>query len=252
MAVLGALGLSIGSFLNVVIDRVPRDESIATRSSYCEVCHTNLGALDLVPVLSYLFLRGRCRHCGAKIPVRLALVELFTGLVFVYVGHQWGLSWTGALVLVYSVFLIVVFMIDLQRSLILNKIILPAIIIALALSPFRPNNTPDEILEVFWRSMAGGGVGFGVLLLIYIVSRGGMGAGDPKLGAFAGLIVGFPVAFAVLLMSFVGGGLVGAFLLITGRRGRKEAIPFGPFLAVSGLACLFWGNDIWDWYIDLF
>ena len=90
--------------------------------------------------------------------------------------------------------------------------------------------------------MGGGGVGFVGPLLILIVSRGGMGAGGPTLGAFVGLIVGFPVAIAALLRSFVSGGIVAAFLLSTGKRGRKEAIPFGPFLATSGLACLFWGE----------
>ena len=257
MAVMGVLGVSVGSFLNVVIDRVPRNESIVTRSSYCEVCLKRLGPVDLVPVLSYVFLRGKCRHCRAKIPAKLALVELFTGLVFTWIGYEYGFSWDAAIAVGYSSTLIVIFMIDLERSLILYKISFPAVAAAMALSAFRPFNATEGTLEVFWRSMAGGGIGFGVLIFIVLVSllilsRAGMGEGDPPLGAFIGLMVGFPQVVAALMISFVGGGLVALALITTGKRGRKQAMPFGPFLASSGLACMFWGDKIWDWYIELF
>lgn len=249
---LGLFGLALGSFLNVVVDRLPRGKSIVTRASHCEVCDTRLGILDLVPFLSFLALRGRCRHCGARIPAKLPAVELFTGLVFAYIGYEYGFEWEALILLVYSSILIVVFMVDLERQLILNSVILPAILLAVALSPVRPDNVSNEALEVFWKSMAGGGIGLGVILLIYLFARGGMGEGDIKLGAFIGLITGFPAVFTALLLSFISGGLIGTFLLITRIRTRKQAIPFGPFLAVSALLHLFWGRDIYDWYIDIF
>ena len=251
-AELGVFGLAVGSFLNVVIDRLPRGQSIVSIPSHCAVCHTQLGILDLVPVLSYLWLRRRCRYCRTKISVKLPLVELFTGLVFAYVGYEYGLSLSTALLLVYGGFLIVVFMVDLEHGLILNRVIFPAIIVALGFSSLRPETISDGPLEVFWRSMLGGGIAFVLMLVIYLLARGGMGAGDVKLGAFLGLITGYPVAMMALLMAFVGGGVVAAFLLVSKIKGRKQSIPFGPFLSLSALVSLLWGDSIYDRYFNLF
>lgn len=251
-AVLGVLGLCVGSFLSVVIDRVARGESMVTVSSHCEVCNVRLGAVDMVPVLSYLFLRGRCRHCGATIPAKLPLVEFFTGLVFAYIGYEYGFGLSGGLLLAYTAILIVVFMIDLERELILNQVVILATAIALVFSAYRPDPVYDETLEVFWRSLAGGGIALGALLAIYLLSSRGIGGGDVKIAPFLGLITGFPVVGITLLMAFVGGGLVAILLILARIRSRKQRIPFGPFLALSTLASLFWGDTIYDWYIGLF
>ncbi|MFQ5876059.1 MAG: prepilin peptidase, partial [Dehalococcoidia bacterium] len=169
-----------------------------------------------------------------------------------YIGYEYGLTVEAALLAIYSGFLVVIFMIDLERGLILNRVIFPATLLALALSFLRPDTISEGTIEVFWRSMAGGGIAFGTLLGIYLLARGGLGEGDVKLAAFVGLVSGFPVVVTTLLASFVGGGLVGVFLLTTRIRSRKQAVPFGPFLALSTLAHLLWGQDIYDWYIGLF
>ena len=249
---LGLEGLAVGSFLRLLIDRLPRGESIIRGASHCEACHTRLGIRDLVPVFSYVWSRGRCRHCGAKIPVSLPLVELFTGLVFAYIGYEYGWSVDMVLLMIYSGFLIIIFMVDLEQGLILNRVVFPAIVLAGGLSPVRPDNTSDGVLEVFLRSLLGGAIALVIMLAIYLLFRGGMGEGDVKLAPFIGLLIGFPVVLITLLMSALGGGLIAALLILTKLRRRKDRIPFGPFLALSALVSLFWGQDLWDWYSDLF
>jgi leader peptidase (prepilin peptidase)/N-methyltransferase len=235
------LGLAVGSFLNVCIDRLPAGESILRRSSHCASCGHSLAPLDLVPVLSFLWLRGRCRYCRAPIPVRLPLVELATDLLFGFLSWWYGPGAQLVFALAYASLLLVVFVIDLKHQLILDVVVYPGMALAVAGAFFWP-----EVGIV--SALLGGAVGAALLAVLYLLARGGMGFGDVKLAGLIGLIVGYPLVFGSLLLGIVGGGMVAVLLLALRIKGRKEAIPFGPFLAGAALVTLVWGRALWDWY----
>jgi leader peptidase (prepilin peptidase)/N-methyltransferase len=236
------LGLAVSSFLNVCIDRLPERESIVSPPSHCPACGRRLAPFDLIPLLSYIFLRGRCRYCGAPIPRRVLLVESMTGLLFVLLWYRYGFSLWLLLATLYTCFFIVIFFIDLEHHLVLNRVIYPAIVVALLFIPFSPGYSAKELLF-------GGLIGFALLFLIAFIYPAGMGMGDVKLATFVGLVVGFPSVFVALLFSFVAGGLVGGGLLLTGLKGRKDPIPFAPFLVAGGMVAMLYGKEIMDWYL---
>lgn len=236
------LGLVVSSFLNVCIDRLPEGDSIVSPPSHCPSCGRRLAPFDLIPLLSYLFLRGRCRYCGAQIPRRVLLVEAITGLLFAWLWYRYGLSLQLLLATLYTCFFIVIFFIDLEHQLVLNRVIYPAIVIALLAIPITPNHDVVKLI-------GGGAIGFGVLFLIVFAYPAGMGMGDVKLATFVGLVVGLPAIFVGLLISFVVGGLVGGGLLLTGLKGRKDPIPFAPFLVAGGMVAMLYGQQIIDWYV---
>lgn len=251
------LGLAIGSFLNVCIDRLPQNKSIAYPPSHCEACQHKLAAKDLIPVFSYLRLRGRCRYCQVSVPRRLFWVELATGLIFAFL-YWWcvifkpelGIEAFGVLVF-YACLFIIIFLIDLEHGLILNKVVYPAMVVAflLALYPW-PWLSESIAMRVAYAAL-GGAIGFVLFLLIALVSRGGMGWGDVKLAALIGLATGFPMVFVAIIMGAILGGIVAVALMIAKKRKRREAIPFGPFLALATMVTLVWGSNILDWYLGL-
>lgn len=245
-------GLAVGSFLNLVIDRMPLGQSIISPPSHCPGCQRHIPPWDLVPLLSYLWLRGRCRYCRATIPWRLPVVEVGTGVLFGLVAYLTGSSIDTLVVLVYACFFVVIIFIDLDHRLILNKIVFPGMIIALPLFPLGPTGGEVWLGEAYLRSAVGGLLGFFAMLVIYLLSRGGMGEGDVKLGALAGLATGFPQMIVTLLMSFISGGIVAFLLLLLRRKSRKDVMPFGPFFAGSAIVTLLAGEEILDWYLDLF
>lgn len=239
------LGLAVGSFLNVCIDRLPRGGSLLRPASHCDKCGYRLMPADMVPLFSYIWLRGRCRICGAAIPCRVPVVEGVTGLTFLFLWWHYGPNVQLPLSLLYSALLLVIFFIDLEHGLVLNVIVYPAIVLALALSPLWPGLGLVRALE-------GAALGFVLILLPYLVYRGGMGAGDVKLAAFMGLVAGFPQVVVAFLLAVVGGGVVAALLLITRLKGRKAAIPFAPFMAAAIWVTMLWGRPLLDWYLGLF
>ena len=201
----GLLGLAVGSFLNVCTDRLPRNQSIVSGASHCEACLHPLGLLDLVPVFSYLWLRGRCRYCNASITPRIPLVELATGVLFAALYLRFGLGWEMAIGMAYASLLVVIFAIDLEHQLVLDVVVLPAMPLALAASVFWADINPrgfDPDINPLW-SLAGGAVGAVFLALPYLAYRKGMGLGDVKLAGLIGLMVGFPVVVVALLMRWV-------------------------------------------------
>lgn len=248
IVILFILGLEIGSFLNVVIDRLPEDRSLIKPPSHCDNCGTRLKPIDLIPLVSYLWLRGRCRYCGTHLTQRIFWVELATGLSLALLWAKYDWSNDFWILAVYACLLIVIFVIDLNTQLILNKLTYPACVFALATVPLR-----DELTYIDWRDnvLIGGAVGFALLFLVVVLSRGGMGWGDVKMAALMGFALGFPIIFVGLMIGILCGGSIAAVLLILKRKGRKQAIPFGPFLAIGAMTALIWGNTIWDWYRDL-
>lgn len=248
----GLLGLTVGSFLNVCIDRLPRDESVVSPPSHCEACQHRLGLKDLIPVFSYLRLRGRCRYCQAAVSRKLLWVEIAAGLIFALLYWHFGLGPELGIMAFYACVFIVVFVIDLERGLILNKVVYPAMIVALllALVP-QPWLTRWIVINGVANAALGGGVGFAIFVVIAIVSRGGMGWGDVKLVALIGLAVGFPLVLFSIIVGAILGSIVALALMIARKRRFRETLPFGPFLALAAMITLFWGSDALSWYMGL-
>jgi leader peptidase (prepilin peptidase)/N-methyltransferase len=251
------LGLVVGSFLNVCIDRLPQNKSIAFPPSHCEACQHKLSAKDLIPVFSYLRLRGRCRYCQASIPRKLFWVELATGVIFALL-YWWCVVFNAELGIVafgvmafYACLFIIIFVIDLEHGLILNKVVYPGMVVALLLALLPGSWLTQWIIAGVANAALGGAIGFVILFLIALVSRGGMGWGDVKLAALIGLATGFPLVFFSLIMGAILGGIVAVSLMIAKKKTRRETIPFGPFLALAAMITLLWGSDILSWYLGL-
>lgn len=256
MEILGAflfalLGLAVGSFLNVCIDRLPQNKSIAFPPSHCEACQHKLAVKDLIPLFSYLRLRGRCRYCQAAIPRRSLWVELATGLIFAFLYWHYGLSVELGVMAFYACLFIIIFVIDLEHGLILNKVVYPGMVVALLLALLPQSWLTQWTVTGVANSALGGGIGFAIFLLIAIASRGGMGWGDVKLAALIGLATGFPLVFFSIIMGAILGGIVAVALVIAKKRKRRETIPFGPFLALAAMITLLWGSNILSWYLGL-
>ena len=249
IAVFALLGMAVGSFLNVCCDRLPARESLVYPPSHCAACQHHLSPKDLVPVFSYLWLRGRCCYCRAPIPRRLLWVEVGSGALFAFAYWHYGLSIELAITAFYCCLFIVLLVIDLEHGLILNRIVYPAMAVALLINVFL---SQSEIVPGITQSATGGGIGLGLFLLIVLISKGGMGWGDVKMAALIGLVTGFPLVFVALLLAVVVGGLVAGILLLLKIKRRKEAIPFGPFLSLATIVTLLWGNNIINWYLGLF
>ena len=253
--VFALLGLFVGSFLNVCIDRLPRGQSIIINPpSHCSTCNRKLSILDLVPLFSYLWLRGRCRYCQAPIPLRLTIVEGITGFLFVSLYWQFGLGLELGISLIYTSLLVIIFVIDLENRLVLDKITYPAMILALAFSFFWPglgviSALGGVPLGRVLSSLAGGALGFVAYALPLVLSRGGMGWGDVKLAALVGLMTGFPSVIVAVLLAWITGGLVAGVLLAFRIKGPKDPIPSATFLATSAMVTMLWGQAIWQWYL---
>src|SRR4030042_1245311 len=172
------LGLAVGSFLNVCIDSLPQNKSIAYPPSHCEACQHKLSAKDLIPVFSYLRLRGRCRYCQASLPRRLSWVELATAVIFALLYWHYGLSAELGVLAFYACLFIIISVIDLDQGLILNKVVYPGMVVGLLLALYPwPWFSESIAMRVAYAAM-GGAIGFAIFLLIALVSRGGMGWGD--------------------------------------------------------------------------
>jgi leader peptidase (prepilin peptidase)/N-methyltransferase len=250
LAIFTVLGLSVGSFLNVCSDRLPAGRSIINPPSACDACQKRLGFRDLVPVFSYLWLRGRCRYCHTPIPWRLPAVEAAMGVVFPLLYWYYGLSLELGFSLVYTCLLTLIMLIDIEHQLIPDKVVYPGMVLALAFSPFQPALGTGAGLRVI-SAVSGGAAGLVVMLLFFLLARGGMGLGDVKMAAMLGLITGFPRVFVALFLAVIAGGLVAAALLSLGLKKRRQPIPFGPFLFIGTMAVVIWGDDIIGWYQQL-
>ena len=255
------LGLAIGSFLNVCIDRLPARRSLAYPPSHCDACQHSLSILDLLPVVSYLWLRGRCRYCGAAIPRRVLLVEVLTGALFLLAFWRFGLTPQFAITAFWCCLFLVIIFIDWEHKLILNRMTYPAAVVALvilAAASFPGVDLLGEIEEGMWPSLPilsgiiGGAIGLVFFLVVFVINPRGMGMGDVKLAGLIGLVAGFPLGLVALFIGIFTGGLAAIVLLALRRKGRKDVVPYGTFLAIGPIVTLLWGIPILHWYQGLF
>ena len=244
------LGLLFGSFANVVIHRVPAGESVSHPRSACPGCATPIAPRDNIPVVSWLLLRARCRHCGEAISVRYPLVEAGLAVVFALVGWRVGLDWSLPGFLLFTWTLVVVAVIDAETRKIPNRLtypLTPALLVLLVAAAVLAGDSGRAITAV-----VGGVAGFVGLLVLALIQPRGMGMGDVKLAGFIGIGLGYFSLGHVLLGLFGGfllGGVVAIAVLVTGRRGRRDQIPFGPYLAAGGIGALLVGQPLIDAYL---
>ena len=250
------LGLAVGSFLNVLIYRLHKKESPLIGRSYCPKCKHQLGFWDLVPILSFICLKGRCRYCKERISFQYPIVELATGLLFalVFLKH-FGISISTPYTLYpipylvsfirdlfFIAVLVFVFVYDLKYWLVLDKIVVPAALILLVVNIFLGQN--------FWNLIIAGLVGAGFFFLQFIISRGKwIGGGDIRLGALLGFFFGWPQVAIAIFFAYIVGAIVSLFLVASGKKKMTGQIPLGPFLVVGALITLFYGQQIIEWYL---
>lgn len=256
LVVLGAvLGLAVGSFLNVVVWRVPRDESVVRPPSACPACGHPIRPRDNVPVVSWLLLRGRCRDCDAPISVRYPLVEATTSVLFALVVGWLGASWALPAFWYLAAVSVALFLIDVDVRRLPNAIVLPSYPVAfvlLALASANPGG-PSDFSALLRAVLAGV-----ALLVFYVVLRvvypAGMGLGDVKLSGVLGLYLGWVGWSAVVVGAFAAfllGGVYGVALVVLRRAGRKSTLPFGPWMLLGAAVGLVAGPAVAGWYVGL-
>jgi len=222
------IGLVVGSFLNVVIYRVPRKESIAFPPSHCPECGRQLQLRELVPILSFIVQRGRCRYCHKRISWQYPLVEAANALLWVAALYRFGTGKEAVLYMVFLSFLLALSVIDLRTQLLPNRLTIPGFFVGLVGRWLVVGNPVDGLL--------GGIGGLAVIVLIALLSRGGMGLGDAKLMGMIGAFLGWRDGLAALAVGAILGGIVGLWLLYTRLKRRHDMIAYGPFLALGGAA----------------
>ena len=239
------VGLAVGSFLNVVIVRVPARRSLLHPPSSCPGCGAPIAWHDNIPLVSFAVLRGRCRACGMAIPWTYLLVEASTGVGFAIAWARFGATWDFVIGAVLISTLIAITVIDLRHQIIPDVMTLPGIVAGLLANLCTGRLAwTDPVIGIL--------VGGGLFFAIIVASGGGMGGGDMKLGAMLGAFLGWKVMLVGLFVGVLLGGVLAVTLLVSGRRGRKDPIPFGPFLAVGGMAALLWGEGVVQWYVSGF
>ncbi len=243
------VGLLVGSFLNVVIHRLPRGESVVSPRSRCPGCGTQLSALDNVPLVSWLRLRARCRSCGMRISARYPLVEAATAGLFVVAALRFGPEAVLPSFLVFFAALLAVSVIDLEHFIVPKKVVYPALLVSVPVLVLSAAVGDD------WASLrdaaVGGLLGWGALFLVHLVSPEGMGFGDVRLAGLIGVHLGWLSVGHVLVglfLAFLAAATVGIALIVARLRTRKDRVPFGPFLALGAVAGVLVGTPIIDWY----
>lgn len=245
------IGLAVGSFLNVIILRIDELKTVLYDRSHCPKCKKTIAWYDLIPFLSFMLLRGRCRYCGKSISWQYPLVELGTGIVFWLLAINFGISASLIYLLILFAILIIVFVYDLREQMVPEVFVWIAFALALVGGSYFGGFT---ILE----SIIGGAFAGGFLWLLVLFSKERwMGAGDIKIGFILGFLCGYPSALFALFCAFFLGSVVGIiYLLITrktiNRNGLRQSLPFAPFLITSTLIFVLWGEKIINWYLGFY
>ncbi len=243
------LGAVIGSFLNVCIYRIPEGMSIVSPASRCPQCKSAIRWYQNIPIISYLYLRGRCASCGAGIPMRYPMVEALTGALFVLVGLRLGGFYVIPVYWLFVASLVVITFIDMDHQIIPDVISLPGVVAGFLLSFCVPwLSWTDSLFGI----LLGGGSLYLVAKTYYLLTKvEGMGGGDVKLLAMIGAFLGWKAVLPVIFLGSLSGAMVGVPLMLVKRAGGKLAIPFGPFLALGAVIYLLFGSSLVEWYLSL-
>jgi len=247
--VCGLIGLCVGSFLNVVIYRVPRRESVIRPRSHCPSCDTPIADRDNVPVVSWLVLRGRCRSCRARISIRYPIVEVGTAALFVAAAVRLGATWQLPAFCVFFASLLAISMIDLDHFIIPNRVIYPTLAVTIPMLVVAA--AADGTWSHLRNAAIGGVAGFAALFVIHFISPRGMGFGDVRLAGVIGMMLGWlglRYLFLGLFLGFLLAAVIGLALIAARLRTRKDAVPFGPFMAMGAVLAVLWGQAILNVY----
>jgi leader peptidase (prepilin peptidase)/N-methyltransferase len=241
-----ALGLCVGSFLNVVIYRLPRGQSLSRPPSRCPKCENRLAWFENIPILSWLMLRGRCRRCGERISIQYPIVEVVTAVAAVVVVLTTPPGVLLASRLVLTAILIALFAIDLELQILPNRITLPGIAIGFIFSLFGPPGPISSGLGI----LIGGGVLYAIAAVYFLIRREeGMGMGDVKMLAMVGAFLGWRAVILTLILSSFVGAIVGLVLMTSKKEGLAYAMPFGTFLALAAFVSMLYGDALVNWYL---
>lgn len=243
-------GLIVGSFLNVCIYRIPREESIAFPSSHCPKCNTSLKWYDNIPVLSFIAYKGKCRYCGDQISPQYPIIEMLNALIYIIIFIKFGFTIDFIFYAIISSILIVVTVIDLQNMIIpdILIILILATTVIYKITSYLLYKTSPDILN----SLGALALSSGIFLLIILISKGGMGGGDVTLIGSLGFILGVKNILLTIFLSFIFGAIISVLLLLFKIKGRKDPIPFGPFIVLGFFITLIAGDYLIDLYINLF
>jgi len=237
------IGLMLGSFFNVCIYRIPRGESIVYPPSHCTNCGKKLKYIDLVPVLSYIFLKGRCRYCNEKISIRYAAVELFTAILFLSIYLKYGFTIESIKYIILSSFLIIIGMIDYYTMDVYSIITYTGIIVGIIFILIE-YLTKSQIYTYLY-----GGILAGLVIALIIILTKGMGWGDFEICIMSGLYLGFSKSIVMLMVSFILGGIIGILLIISKKKTKKDYIPFGPYIVLGSIISILFADKIILWYL---
>lgn len=238
-------GLLIGSFLNVCIYRIPREESISYPPSHCTNCGTRIMWYDLIPVVSYIILGGKCRACKDRISIKYHMVELFTGVIFLCLYLSFGFSIEFFKYIVFVSLLIVIGIIDLNTTDVYLKTTITGIIFGIIFVVIG-NYLGSGIMEYVYGALLGGGI----ISLIILVTNG-MGWGDAEICLMSGIFLGLKLTVVMLFFSFIIGGISGVILILLKKKSRRDYIPFGPFISIAAILTVFIGERAINWYLSL-
>ena len=240
-------GLVIGSFLNVCICRIANEESIAFPPSHCTNCGYELKAKDLIPVLSYIFLGGKCRSCKEKISIQYPIVEILNAILYVAIYLKFGFTLNLFKFCLLASLLIVIGFIDFKTKYVYNSTVVFGVVSGILFAVLEWMETKS----IPWNYVAGAFIGFGIIYLIVVLTRG-MGEGDIDIALICGLFLGIKGILVTLFLAIILGGIVATIILIFKLKERKAEIAFGPYLAIGGIIACLYGSRLIDIYLGLF
>jgi len=245
--IVAILGLVIGSFLNVCIYRIPREESIAYPPSHCGNCSHKLKPLDLIPLFSYVFLKGKCRYCKEKISIIYPLIEILNGILYLIIYLKFGLTILSVKYCILASILIVIGVIDFETQFVYTSTTIFAVFIGMAFIIVQALSNKAVSIDFIF----GGLIGFVIIWLIVFVTHG-MGEGDIEIAAFCGLFLGVKLILLNLFIAIIIGGITGIIVLALKLKAARDKIAFGPFIGIGTIVSMLYGNELIQMYLKLF